>query len=186
MELPTHADGVELAYFCDRLISQAETTPLTCPDMDGGEHDEGGGMPDGADAVPAPNRRGGQVVRDVEPSPLELQECGGTVQVASSEQGDNEYATQHYCLVPGPGANFRGNRITWRGRMRLLNPDSSSEGLDGCDRLWDDGDDILVQHRPANAADHRAILPNYVPEGEILGRVSKVALLEAARNLRLT
>ncbi|HEU0086462.1 MAG TPA: hypothetical protein VFQ77_02215 [Pseudonocardiaceae bacterium] len=44
----------------------------------------------------------------------------------------------------------------------------------------------MVQLRPASGADHRAILPNYVPEGEILGRVSKVALLEAARNLGLT
>jgi hypothetical protein len=69
--------------------------------------------------------------------------------------------------------------------MRLLNPDTTSEGLDGCDRLWDDGEDILVQHRPASAANHRAILPNYVPKEEILGRVSKVALLEAARNLGL-
>lgn len=70
--------------------------------------------------------------------------------------------------------------------MRLLNPETSSEGLDGCDRLWADGEDVLVQHRPASATDHRAILPNYVPDGEILGRVSKAALLEAARNLRLT
>jgi hypothetical protein len=70
--------------------------------------------------------------------------------------------------------------------MRLLNPDTSSKGFDGCDRLWDDGtDDVLIQHRPATAADHEAILPNYVPEGEILGRVSKVALLEAARRLGL-
>jgi hypothetical protein len=69
--------------------------------------------------------------------------------------------------------------------MRLLNPGTSSEGLDGCDRLWDDGEDILIQHRPASPTDHRAILPNYVPDGEILGRVSKVALLEAARSLGL-
>jgi hypothetical protein len=58
--------------------------------------------------------------------------------------------------------------------MRLLNPDTSSEGYDGCDRLWDeDSDDVLVQLRPASAADHSAILPNYVPAEEILGRVSK-------------
>jgi hypothetical protein len=70
--------------------------------------------------------------------------------------------------------------------VRLLNPDSSSDGYQGCDRLWDDGsDDVLIQHRPATAADHQAILPNYVPDGEILGRVSKVALLEAARMLGL-
>ncbi|MGH3827439.1 MAG: hypothetical protein ACRDQX_09745 [Pseudonocardiaceae bacterium] len=69
--------------------------------------------------------------------------------------------------------------------MRLLNPDTSSEDLDGCDRLWDEGDDIMVQLRPATAADHCSILPNYVPEGEILGRVSKAALLEAARSLGL-
>jgi hypothetical protein len=70
--------------------------------------------------------------------------------------------------------------------MRLLNPDSSSKGLDGCDRLWDeDSDDVLVQLRLASVADHSAILPNYVPDGEILGRVSKAVLLEAARNLGL-
>ncbi|MGH3828846.1 MAG: hypothetical protein ACRDRS_00110 [Pseudonocardiaceae bacterium] len=69
--------------------------------------------------------------------------------------------------------------------MRLLNPDTSSKGMDGCDRLWDEGEDVMVQLRPATTADHRSILPNYVPEGEILGRVSKTALLEAARNLGL-
>jgi hypothetical protein len=69
--------------------------------------------------------------------------------------------------------------------MRLLNPDTSSDDLQGCDRLWDDGDDVMVQLRPATAADHRSILPNYVPNGEILGRVSTAALLEAARNLGL-
>lgn len=70
--------------------------------------------------------------------------------------------------------------------MRLLNPDTSSDTVQGCDRLWDEGEDVMVQLRPASATDHRAILPNYVPEGEILGRVSKAALLEAARNLGLT
>lgn len=71
--------------------------------------------------------------------------------------------------------------------MRLLNPDTSSDDLQGCDRLWDeDSDDVMVQLRPASAADHSAILPNYVPDGEILGRVSKVVLLEAARNLGLS
>lgn len=71
--------------------------------------------------------------------------------------------------------------------MRLLNPNTSSQGHDGCDRLWDESsDDVLVQLRPASATDHSAILPNYVPEGEILGRVSKAALLEAARNLGLS
>jgi hypothetical protein len=45
---------------------------------------------------------------------------------------------------------------------------------------------VLIQHRPATVDDHQAILPNYVPDGEILGRVSKVALLEAARSLGLT
>lgn len=71
--------------------------------------------------------------------------------------------------------------------MRLLNPDTSSQGHDGCDRLWDeDSNDVLVQLRPATAADHCAILPNYVPDGEILGRVSKAVLLEAARNLALS
>ncbi len=53
--------------------------------------------------------------------------------------------------------------------MRLLNTDTSSGTLQGCDRLFDAGGDVLVQLRPASAADHRAIAPNYVPEGEILG-----------------
>lgn len=69
--------------------------------------------------------------------------------------------------------------------MRLLNPNTSSDTLQGCDRLWEEGEDVMVQLRLATSADHRAILPQYVPEGEILGRVSKVALLEAARNLGL-
>ncbi|MGH3765991.1 MAG: hypothetical protein ACRDS0_15360 [Pseudonocardiaceae bacterium] len=70
--------------------------------------------------------------------------------------------------------------------MRLLTPDTSSEGYDGCDRIWDeDSDDVLIQLRPASAVDHSAIQPNYVPDGEILGRVSKTVLLEAARNLGL-
>ncbi len=69
--------------------------------------------------------------------------------------------------------------------MRLLNPTTDSKTLEGCDRLWEEegGDDVLVQLRPATAADHRALLPNYVPDGEILGRVSKAALREAVREL---
>ncbi|MPZ67472.1 MAG: hypothetical protein GEU83_18915 [Pseudonocardiaceae bacterium] len=68
--------------------------------------------------------------------------------------------------------------------MRLLNPTTDSKTLEGCDRLWEeDGDDVLVQLRPVTAADHRALLPNYVPDGEILGRVSKAALREAVRGL---
>ncbi len=45
---------------------------------------------------------------------------------------------------------------------------------------------MLTQLRPASAADHEAIKPNYVPDHEIFGRVSKAAFLEAARNLGLT
>lgn len=71
--------------------------------------------------------------------------------------------------------------------MRLLNPDTSSDGWQGCDRAWDDDTvDVLIQFRPASADDHDAIRPNYVPDGEILGRVSKAVFLEAARNLGLT
>ena len=70
--------------------------------------------------------------------------------------------------------------------MRVINPDTSSGGDQGCDRLFDDGgDDVLIQLRPANAADHEAIKPSYVPDHEIFGRVSKAAFLEAARNLGL-
>ncbi|MBA2324061.1 MAG: hypothetical protein M3Z25_22455 [Actinomycetota bacterium] len=71
--------------------------------------------------------------------------------------------------------------------MRVINPDTSSEGEEGCDRLFDDGgDDVLIQLRPASAADHEAIKPNYVPGHEIFGRVSKAAFLEAARTLGLS
>lgn len=52
-------------------------------------------------------------------------------------------------------------------------------------RLFDAGEDLLVQLRPARRGDHEAIAPRYVPEGEILGRVSKAALLEAVRTLGL-
>jgi hypothetical protein len=70
--------------------------------------------------------------------------------------------------------------------MRILNPGTSSDGEEGCDRLFDDGgDDVLIQQRPASVADHEAIKPNYVPEPEIFGRCSKAAFLEAARNLGL-
>ena len=47
------------------------------------------------------------------------------------------------------------------------------------------GEDLLVQLRPATRADHEAIVPRYVAEGEILGRISKAALLEAVRTLGL-
>lgn len=70
--------------------------------------------------------------------------------------------------------------------MRILNPDTTSDGMSGCDRLFDDGGpDVLIQLRPADPADHEAIKPNYVPEHEIFGRCSKDAFLEAARNLGL-
>jgi hypothetical protein len=70
--------------------------------------------------------------------------------------------------------------------VRVLAKDPTSEETDGCDRFFDGGDDdILVQLRPASAADHDAIAPNYVPDGEILGRVSKAVLLDAARALGL-
>ena len=69
--------------------------------------------------------------------------------------------------------------------MRVLAKDGNSEETDGCDRVFDGGDDVLVQLRPASAADHDAIAPNYVPDGEILGRVSKAVFLDAARALGL-
>lgn len=70
--------------------------------------------------------------------------------------------------------------------MRILNVNTDSKSHEGCDRLFDDGDDdVLVQLRPAAAADHLAIAPSYVPEGEIMGRLSKAVLLDAARSLGL-
>jgi hypothetical protein len=68
--------------------------------------------------------------------------------------------------------------------MRVLATDPNSKDYDGCDRVFEaDGEDILLQLRPATAADHLAISPNFVPEGEILGRMSKAVFLEAARAL---
>jgi hypothetical protein len=70
--------------------------------------------------------------------------------------------------------------------MRVLATDPNSHDDDGCDRVFDPaGEDVLLQLRPASAADHQAIGPNFVPEGEILGRMSKVVFLEAARALGL-
>ena len=70
--------------------------------------------------------------------------------------------------------------------MRVLATDPNSKDLDGCDRVFDsDGEDVLLQLRPASAADHQAISPNFVSEGEILGRMSKAVFLDAARALGL-
>lgn len=70
--------------------------------------------------------------------------------------------------------------------MRILSVHAGSDGDQGCDRLFDDGgEDVLVQLRPATAADHEAIAPSYVPEGEFMGRLSKAVLLDAARSLGL-
>ena len=70
--------------------------------------------------------------------------------------------------------------------MHLLNPNTSSGTLQGCDRLFDADADVLVQLRSATHADRESIAPCYVPDGEILGRLSKVALIEAVRTLGLT
>jgi hypothetical protein len=68
--------------------------------------------------------------------------------------------------------------------MRVLATDPNSEDLEGCDRVFDaDGEDVLLQLRPAGVADHQAIRPNFVPDGEILGRMSKAVFLEAAKAL---
>jgi hypothetical protein len=70
--------------------------------------------------------------------------------------------------------------------MRVLAKDPESKRDDGCDRVFDaDGEDVLLQLRPATAADHQAISPNFVPEGEILGRMSRAVFLDAARALGL-
>lgn len=67
--------------------------------------------------------------------------------------------------------------------MRELARDPGSKELEGCDRVFDAGEDVLVQLWPASPADHRAIAPNFVPDGEIFGRVSKEVFLNAARVL---
>jgi hypothetical protein len=71
--------------------------------------------------------------------------------------------------------------------MRVLAKAEDSNGKHGCDRVIDPegGPDVLVQLRPAASADHIAMAPNCVPEGEILGRISRDVFLEAARALGL-
>lgn len=70
--------------------------------------------------------------------------------------------------------------------MRVLAKDGDSEFEGGCDRVFDaDEVDVLVQLRSAGSADHKAITPNHVPNGEILGRISKAVFLEAAHTLGL-
>ena len=70
--------------------------------------------------------------------------------------------------------------------MRVLAKDGNSNYDSGCDRIFDpEGPDILIQLRPAGPDDHGAIAPNYVPDGEILGRMSRTVFLDAARALGL-
>lgn len=70
--------------------------------------------------------------------------------------------------------------------MRVLAKDINSDYQSGCDRIFDpDGPDILVQLRPATPNDHHAIAPDYVPSGEVLGRISRTVFLDAARSLGL-
>jgi hypothetical protein len=71
--------------------------------------------------------------------------------------------------------------------MRVLSKAGGSDEDDGCDRILDPGGgpDILVQLRPAGSADHAAMAPLYVPGGEILGRISREVLLDAARAMGL-
>jgi hypothetical protein len=70
--------------------------------------------------------------------------------------------------------------------MRVLAKAGESKDENGCDRILDpDGPDLLIQLRPAASADHIAMSPNCVPEGEILGRISREVFLDAARQLGL-
>ena len=57
---------------------------------------------------------------------------------------------------------------------------SDSHTLDGCDRVILDGDQVIIQGRPRNAAD---IQPMRVPDHEVLSTVSLRIFLEAARAL---
>jgi hypothetical protein len=57
---------------------------------------------------------------------------------------------------------------------------SDSHTLDGCDRVILDGDQVIVQGKPGNAAD---IQPMRVPDDEVLSTVSVRVFLEAARAL---
>jgi hypothetical protein len=68
--------------------------------------------------------------------------------------------------------------------MRVLAKAGDSTDTYGCDRFIDPedgGPDVLVQLRPAGSADHVAIAPYAVPPGEILGRMSREVIIEAAR-----
>jgi hypothetical protein len=70
--------------------------------------------------------------------------------------------------------------------MRVLAKAGESNNDFGCDRIIDleTGEvDLLVQLRPAGSADHIAMAPCAVPGGEILGRMSRDVIIEAARAL---
>ena len=57
---------------------------------------------------------------------------------------------------------------------------SDSHTLDGCDRVILDGDQVIVQGKPASRADFP---PMRVPDDEVLSTVSVRVFLEAAREL---
>ena len=57
---------------------------------------------------------------------------------------------------------------------------SESHTLDGCDRVMLDGDQVIVQGKPASRADFPSIR---VPDDETLNTVSVRVFLEAAHEL---
>jgi hypothetical protein len=70
--------------------------------------------------------------------------------------------------------------------MRVVAKAGDSTDTFGCDRIIDPEDgglDVLIQIRPAGSADHVAIAPYAVPQGEILGRMSREVIIEAALSM---
>jgi hypothetical protein len=55
-----------------------------------------------------------------------------------------------------------------------------SGSLEGCVRVWVDGDDVLVQ---AHQKDPARIGPYSIPDGEVLGRMPRTVFIQAARRL---
>ncbi len=68
-------------------MRQPQPVRFTGPDMDSGEHDAGIGVAILTDPFPATHRSHCERLRRVEVSPLQLEDCGGTIQIAMGVGG---------------------------------------------------------------------------------------------------
>ncbi|MGH8897336.1 MAG: hypothetical protein ACRDZ4_10025 [Egibacteraceae bacterium] len=57
---------------------------------------------------------------------------------------------------------------------------NDSGSLEGCVRVWVEGDDVLVQ---VYREDPARIAPCSIPDGEVFGRMPRAVFMEAARKL---